>query len=73
LSPGSRAAVALIELYRSRVPARLRPRCRFEPTCSEYGLAAFRRYGFATATRKTVWRLLRCNPLNRGGPRVDPP
>jgi hypothetical protein len=72
LSPGSRAAVALIELYRHRVPRALRPRCRFQPTCSEYGIEAYRRYGFATATRKTAWRILRCNPLNRG-PRVDPP
>jgi putative membrane protein insertion efficiency factor len=72
LSPASRAAVAAIELYRRRVPPRLRPRCRFEPTCSEYALAAYEKYGFATATRKTTWRIVRCNPLNRG-PRLDPP
>jgi uncharacterized protein len=72
LSPGSRAAVALIELYRTRVPARLRPRCRFQPTCSAYALEAYGRYGFATATRKTAWRILRCNPLNRE-PGTDPP
>lgn len=65
-------AVAAIGVYRRRVPPRLRPRCRFEPTCSEYGLEAYRKYGFATATVKTGWRILRCNPLNRG-PRVDRP
>ncbi|HLX31413.1 MAG TPA: membrane protein insertion efficiency factor YidD [Gaiellaceae bacterium] len=72
MSRASRAAVALIELYRCRVPTRLRPQCRFQPTCSEYGLAAYGRYDFATATRKTIWRILRCNPLNHG-PRHDPP
>jgi hypothetical protein len=72
LSPASRAAVAAIGLYRRRVPPRLRLRCRFEPTCSEYGLLAYERYGFAKATGKTAWRILRCNPLN-GGPRADPP
>lgn len=72
MSRASRAAVALIETYRSRVPTRLRPRCRFDPTCSAYGLGAYKRYGFATATRKTVWRIVRCNPLNHG-PRLDPP
>lgn len=72
MSFSSRVAVAAIGLYRRRVPPRLRPRCRFEPTCSEYGLSAYERYGFATATRKTAWRILRCNPLNHG-PRLDPP
>ena len=72
MNPASRGAIALIESYRSRVPTRLRPRCRFEPTCSEYGRLAYERYGFATATWKTGWRILRCNPLNHG-PRVDPP
>jgi uncharacterized protein len=71
LSPASRAAVALIEQYRRHVPERLRPRCRFEPTCSEYALAAYGKYGFATATMKTGWRILRCNPLNHGS-RIDP-
>lgn len=72
MSAASRAAVALIDAYRARVPARLRPRCRFAPTCSAYALEAYSRYGFARATRKTIWRLLRCNPLNRG-PALDPP
>jgi putative membrane protein insertion efficiency factor len=48
-------------------------RCRYVPTCSEYGLEAYRKYGFARATLKTAWRLLRCNPLNRRAARHDPP
>ncbi len=72
MSPGSRLAIRFVETYRARVAHRLRARCRFQPNCSEYALAAYGKYGFLTATRKSLWRVLRCNPWNRG-PAVDPP
>lgn len=71
MSAGSRFAERFIVTYKTRVSPRLGTHCRFEPTCSEYGLESYRRYGFLKATAKTLWRLLRCNPLNRG-PRYDP-
>ena len=73
LSPASRFAERLILAYRKRVSSSLGMRCRFVPSCSEYGLESYRRYGFVKATAKTVWRLLRCNPLNAGGMKHDPP
>lgn len=73
LSPPSRFAERFILTYRERVSPSLGTRCRFVPTCSEYGLESYRRYGFMKATAKTVWRLLRCNPLNPGGMKHDPP
>jgi putative membrane protein insertion efficiency factor len=72
LSALSRFAERFIETYQQRVSPRLGTRCRFEPTCSQYGLEAYRRYGFPKATAKTVWRLMRCNPWNKGA-RLDPP
>ena len=71
-SPFSRFAVRFIETYRLRVGPGLGARCRFEPSCSSYGLEAYQRYGFWKASVRTVWRLLRCNPWNRR-PRFDPP
>ena len=68
----SRFALRFIETYRFRVAEGLNGRCRFEPSCSSYGLEAFHQYGFWRASTKTVWRLLRCNPWNKG-PRLDPP
>lgn len=68
----SRFAVRFIETYRQRVSARLGAACRFEPSCSEYGLEAYRKYGFGRATLKTTWRVLRCNPWNHGE-RLDAP
>jgi putative membrane protein insertion efficiency factor len=72
LSSFSRFAERFIETYQQRVSHRLDARCRFEPSCSHYGLEAYRRYAFLKATAKTAWRLMRCNPWNKG-PKFDPP
>lgn len=72
-SAASRFALWYIETYRARVASRLAARCRFQPSCSEYGLEAYRRYGFLRATAKTVWRLLRCHPFRRATGISDPP
>jgi len=50
----------------------MRPRCRYQPSCSTYALECYRRYGFLKATAKAVWRLLRCNPFRRATGIVDP-
>lgn len=41
--------------------------CRFQPTCSEYCLTAFDKYGFIKGAMKCSYRILRCNPFNKGG------
>lgn len=41
--------------------------CRFTPTCSEYGLEAIKKYGFIKGWSKALWRIMRCNPFNKGG------
>ncbi|HEV3124413.1 MAG TPA: membrane protein insertion efficiency factor YidD [Candidatus Dormibacteraeota bacterium] len=73
LSRPSRFALRFIEAYRAGVSPRLKTGCRFTPTCSEYGLIAYQRYGFVPATAKTLWRLMRCNRRRRGTPIADPP
>lgn len=59
--------ILLIRLYRLVLSPYMAPSCRFYPSCSQYGLEAFRRYNFFKALGLTVWRILRCNPFNRGG------
>ena len=44
------------------------PACRFYPVCSQYGMDALRVHGAVKGTLLTAWRILRCNPLTRGGP-----
>lgn len=58
-------AMGLITLYRALISPLLPSSCRFVPTCSEYGLEAFRRFGFIKGFKLTAKRILRCRP---GGP-----
>jgi uncharacterized protein len=41
--------------------------CRFTPTCSQYGIDAISKYGVLRGGVKAMWRILRCNPFNKGG------
>jgi uncharacterized protein len=45
-------------------------KCRYTPTCSQYGLEAFRKYGLFKGSYLTVKRILSCNPW--GGHGYDP-
>lgn len=41
--------------------------CRFSPTCSQYAVEALERRGLIVGALLTLWRILRCNPLCKGG------
>lgn len=41
--------------------------CRFRPTCSEYAVQSIEKYGILKGGLKAAWRILRCNPWNKGG------
>mgnify|MGYP000698819684 CR=1 FL=1 len=41
--------------------------CRFVPTCSEYAYQAIEKYGVIKGGLLSSWRILRCNPFNKGG------
>lgn len=41
--------------------------CRFRPSCSDYGIEAIRKYGLILGGIKSFWRIIRCNPWNKGG------
>lgn len=43
------------------------PACRFEPTCSEYARIAVERFGVIKGGVLALWRIMRCNPLFKGG------
>jgi putative membrane protein insertion efficiency factor len=66
-----RAALAVpIRLYQRFISPLIAPRCRYHPSCSAYAVDAFRSYGVPRGLVLAGWRLLRCNPLSRGG--IDP-
>ncbi len=41
--------------------------CPYQPTCSEYAVLALAQHGWMRGSTMALWRLLRCNPLSRGG------
>ncbi len=67
---GNAPFIAVIKLYQFTLSPVIGRACRFWPTCSWYGLEAYRTHGPVVGTRLTVWRILRCNPF--GGHGYDP-
>jgi putative membrane protein insertion efficiency factor len=58
----------LIRLYQKIIsPALPAGTCRFHPTCSHYSFQAIAKYGLIKGGALSVWRVLRCQPLNPGG------
>lgn len=55
-----------IRFYQKHISPAFPPRCRFTPTCSQYALEAIGKYGALRGGLLSLWRLLRCNPFNRG-------
>ena len=58
--------LALIRMYQKHVSPAVPPRCRFIPTCSQYAAEAISKYGALRGGLLARWRLLRCNPFNKG-------
>ena len=42
-------------------------KCKFYPTCSEYAIQAYEKYGFIKGSFLTIKRILKCNPFSKGG------
>lgn len=57
----------ILSVYKAAVSPFLPPACRFEPTCSEYARQAVEKYGALKGTWMGLKRILRCQPLCRGG------
>ena len=60
-------AKSLLLGYRWFISPVLGPRCRYWPSCSEYGLEAIERHGTLAGTKLAAKRLLRCHPWGSSG------
>jgi uncharacterized protein len=60
-------AIAPIRAYQRVISPLLPPRCKYEPSCSEYAAQAVQEYGILRGLVLAGWRLLRCNPWSHGG------
>jgi hypothetical protein len=57
----------LIRCYQWAISPLLGSRCRFDPSCSAYAVAALRRYGLGAGLWLAVRRIGRCHPWHPGG------
>jgi putative membrane protein insertion efficiency factor len=71
-SIASRVIAGLIRLYQ-RLTGWTPPRCRFHPSCSQYGLEAVLEHGAVRGGWMAVRRVGRCHPWNDGGFDPVPP
>ncbi len=58
--------IKLIKIYQS-IPFDSHNYCKFQPRCSDYGINAINEYGAIKGSLMTAYRILRCNPFNKGG------
>ena len=63
--------IGLVRFYQYFISPMFGPRCRFQPTCSQYFIEAVQKYGVLRGSMKGTWRILRCHPWCKGG--YDPP
>ena len=59
--------ILIIKFYQSYISPLIGPNCRFNPTCSEYSINSFKKYGLIKGLYLSIKRILKCNPLFKGG------
>ena len=62
--------IAIVRCYQWAISPWLGPRCRFDPTCSQYMITAIERYGAFRGGWLGIKRIFRCHPW--GGTGYDP-
>lgn len=60
--------ITLIKGYQLIISPWLGSQCRYTPTCSQYGIEAFQKYGPFKGGWLTLKRIARCNPWGSHGP-----
>ena len=59
--------IGVITLYRLFVSPLLGTNCRFQPSCSDYGIEAITRHGALKGGWLTVRRISKCHPWGASG------
>ena len=63
----NKISVGLVKFYQKNISKNIGARCIYVPSCSNYAIDAFKKRSFFAAFYLVIKRLLRCNPLRRGG------
>jgi uncharacterized protein len=67
MSPVAHVLLWLVRAYQYVVSPWLGPRCRFEPSCSQYAAEAVREHGAIKGCLFATKRLACCHPWCEGG------
>ena len=59
--------VKILKFYKKFISSGLRSGCIFTPTCSEYAMETLQKHNLFASFFLIIWRILRCNSLNKGG------
>lgn len=59
--------ILLIRFYQLVISPWIGPKCRFNPTCSHYGIEALKKHGLFKGLWLTVRRVSRCHPWGDSG------
>ncbi len=65
--------ILMIRVYQVTLSWLFGGQCRYYPTCSNYGLEAYRVHGVVRGTWLTCRRIGRCHPFSAGGYDPVPP
>ncbi|ACO76214.1 membrane protein insertion efficiency factor YidD [Laribacter hongkongensis] len=63
----SRIVLALIRFYQLAISPWLPPRCRYQPTCSQYAIEAVQKHGALKGGWLALRRIGRCHPWGSSG------
>jgi putative membrane protein insertion efficiency factor len=59
--------IGLIKIYQYTISPLLGLGCRFSPSCSQYGVEAFKKHGLIRGFALTVKRFSKCHPWGAHG------
>jgi len=59
--------IFIIRIYQYVISPYLAPSCRYSPTCSNYAIESFQRFGFFRGLLLSVRRLVSCHPWHECG------
>lgn len=59
--------INIIKFYQNNISYLKPPCCRFYPSCSQYSIEAISLHGIFKGLIISFFRILRCNPLFKGG------
>lgn len=62
----TKISIKLIKIYQS-IPGPWHNNCKYYPTCSNYAIEALTKYGFITGWKKSIKRIIKCNPFSKSG------